>query len=130
MSVTNKKRKATHVRHGITLPAKIPYTALRSLLSVALSSVMAKSIFSIPHKTSLLSMYNYAVEGVQFVPTALFNQSRRRSSKGTCSTIYPSQVSRTLSVIIRDSLFDTSIVVLCLDNLKNFPKNIILHHRI
>ena len=83
-----QKRRATHVRHGITLPAKsrirrsgrssaLPYPPLRL------------KAFSAYHKTSLLSMYNFAVDGVQFVPTALFNKSRWRCSTENGQGVQP-----------------------------------------
>ena len=56
-----------------------PYPALRSHSCVALSSVTAKAL---PwyHIFCTLSMYNFTVGGVQFLPTALFNQLRRGCS--------------------------------------------------
>ena len=78
-------------RKRVTRPASLsplnPVTALGSLLSVALSSVTAKSIYMIPSVAICVNVQPrrcgrsvFSDGGVQFTPTTLFSFKRRRCS--------------------------------------------------
>ena len=87
----NGGERTSEKRKRVTRPASLsplnPATALGSLLSVALSSVTAKSIYMIPSVAICVNVQPrrhgctvFSDGGVQFTPTTLFSFKRRRCS--------------------------------------------------
>lgn len=90
-----KEKRVTHPMHHF--PCQTPYTALRSLLSVALFSDMVKSSLMIPFllkKVNVQSLRRHCSvlsdEGVQFQTARVFNSTavfNYMTDKGTHSNV-------------------------------------------
>ena len=102
-----KKKRVIHPRYHS--PCQTPYTALRSLLSVALSSGMVKSNLIIPFISDKVNVQPFrrhcsviSDEGVQFKTARVFNSTAIFIKRG-------SAYSEVLSYVIRhqDSLIPT-----------------------
>ena len=99
-----KKKRVIHPRYHS--PCQTPYTALRSLLSVALSSGMVKSNLIIPFISDKVNVQPFrrhcsviSDEGVQFKTARVFNSTAIFKNISTIA-IVPSKTSRIKPVVM------------------------------